>query len=124
MKFCVCKKMSPVQATNEDVVRAASLSLSHINQLLSEPAVRLLCATLTLKVIVSAQATIASSKRRDYRIIFETLPGSGRFESTVRKVVKTGKLSLLGEVTRISLYGNSSVCVSSQTLKNYCYCMH
>jgi len=44
------------------------------------------------------------------------------FESTVKLNKITDQISLVGEVSRINLYGNQSICIDNQFMRRYCFC--
>ncbi|KAL1429933.1 hypothetical protein MTO96_015432 [Rhipicephalus appendiculatus] len=108
-----------------------------INRILKPYAER--CAMLSLQRVESAYAhTIEdpkdnqqwyerflpldwSSDVREYTVSLVTTPGDAVFEATAR--VFNGAVTVMGEVLRISLYGNSSHCVPTMPYRKFCYCL-
>lgn len=58
----------------------------------------------------------------DYQLMLSTEPGGALFEGTVRYNEEQREYTLMGEVSRINLYGTQSHCVDNSQLKKICYC--
>ena len=58
----------------------------------------------------------------NYRVTVEAVP-NGMFEGMVREYAQKGTLKVVGDVNRISKYGNQSECLNSPILRKYCYCI-
>ena len=54
--------------------------------------------------------------------MIETSPGGARFEGTIRKDEHKNHPSILGDLSRINMYGKTSHCVKGIELKKICYC--
>ncbi|RZF32773.1 hypothetical protein LSTR_LSTR017668 [Laodelphax striatellus] len=80
------------------------------------------CAKLTARRILSVRSTVFEKtvKQDHFVIMFETVPGEGIFEATV----KNGqRFQLVDSVSRVSMYGSQSSCMKNAFLKKYCYCV-
>ncbi|KAH7963239.1 hypothetical protein HPB52_020236 [Rhipicephalus sanguineus] len=62
-----------------------------------------------------------SSDVREYTVSLVTTPGGAVFEAMAR--VFDGAVTVMGEVLRTSLYGNSSHCVPTMPYRKFCYCL-
>ncbi|KAL1429935.1 hypothetical protein MTO96_015433 [Rhipicephalus appendiculatus] len=129
-----------------DGIRMASLFtpvaeavVRYINVILKPYAPR--CARLSLQHVEGAYAHIIEDPRdsvsykpqwferlfgprrdvREYTVSLVTTPGDAVFEATAR--VFGGAVTVMGEVLRISLYGNSSHCVPTMPYRKFCYCL-
>ena len=49
-------------------------------------------------------------------------PGRALFETALRSYNNSTRFEIIGDITRINLYGNQSHCLDDKILKNYCYC--
>ncbi|XP_045468544.1 uncharacterized protein LOC123676588 isoform X2 [Harmonia axyridis] len=122
--WCTCLESQPVGITPE-VKYVTIFTINYLNSLLKGYAQ---CSKLRLKTIRNAQILSHAEKTlkskvqvKDYLVSFETLPGDGSFEATVR-IWGTEKLELIGTVSRLNLYGKQSACITDFHLKLYCYC--
>ncbi len=70
---------------------------------------------------------IVDAKLNKLSVIFETSPNGAVFDGLV-SVKDIGsrdldkQFQIEGKITRISRYGNTSSCMESYELKNFCYC--
>lgn len=122
--WCTCLETKPIEIT-EEVKNITNFAIEYLNSLLKGYAQ---CAKLHLKTLRNAQLLSHSKKAfeskdhvKDYFVSFETDPGGGSFEATVRKTSK-GKMEIVGTVSRLNLYGKQSACITDFHLKLYCYC--
>ena len=60
----------------------------------------------------------------DYQVTIRTRPGGGVFEATVQYNEVIGSYKMMTDVSRINMYGHQSDCITSHSLKKYCYCRH
>uniref|UniRef100_A0A2C9M9Z7 Uncharacterized protein n=1 Tax=Biomphalaria glabrata TaxID=6526 RepID=A0A2C9M9Z7_BIOGL len=61
-----------------------------------------------------------------YQISFQTAPGAGRFEATIRHSKSTNKWTLSeSDISRTNLYGSDPDCIANTfpNLRPYCYCI-
>lgn len=120
--------MKSVPTDQAEVKAATEAAVRQLNKLV-EPYSNI-CEHWTLKSIESAQVNSESSGNYnsdlhfiDYVIMFTVEPISARFEATVRKLTQSAEYRVEGSIGRISLYGNTSHCITdSREMKNYCYC--
>ncbi|XP_044756231.1 uncharacterized protein LOC123314893 [Coccinella septempunctata] len=122
--WCTCLDSKPIDIT-EEVRNVTNFTIDYLNGLLKGYAQ---CAKLHLKTIRNAQLlshaeeTLKSKGHvKDFLVSFETDPGGGSFEATVRKS-EGKKMELVGTVSRLNLYGKQSACITDFHLKLYCYC--
>jgi len=85
------------------------------------------CAELSLSKTVSARSrTNRLTGGREYLLVVETLPGRSMFEVTVNQGDiggGAGAFGVLGDVSRINMYGFQSQCTDDWRLKKHCYCV-
>lgn len=58
----------------------------------------------------------------DIQVVIETVPGKALFEATVRLDTYSKSLTVLGDISRINMYGHQSDCIEVFKLKKYCQC--
>ncbi|KAL3278183.1 hypothetical protein HHI36_013522 [Cryptolaemus montrouzieri] len=122
--WCACMKSTPVEITAE-IIDTTNYAVNYLNGLLKGYKE---CAKLQLKKVRNAQRLSHATKSleskidvQDFLVSFETEPGDGSFEATIRKTGKR-KLEIVGTVSRLNLYGKQSACITDFHLKLYCYC--
>ena len=49
-------------------------------------------------------------------------PGEALFETVLRGFKDNTKFEIIGEITRINLYGKQADCLNDKLLNNYCFC--
>lgn len=83
------------------------------------------CSNLSLRKTVSARSRVDRvSGRREYLLVVETLPGRSMFEVTVgQEDSGNGAFGMLGDISRINMYGFQSFCTDDWRLKKHCYCV-
>lgn len=131
--WCMCYQQQNVSVSNKAVVRLAEYLTTYINDLLIDVLDK--CEHLTLVDIKSAlrlnSAQSQENKKKakkhqtvytEYRLTIKTYPGNGVFEGTLGINLKEKDIRVVGDISRINLYGNQSHCVNNSILKNYCYC--
>ncbi|KAH7963241.1 hypothetical protein HPB52_020238 [Rhipicephalus sanguineus] len=140
-QWCSCLRRTAISTSQRPVPQVAEAVVHYINRILQPYAPR--CARLILQRVDTAYAhTIEDPKdsvsykprwfegfflfghRRDvreYTVSLVTIPGEAVFEATAR--VFDGAVTVMGEVLRISLYGNSSHCVPTMPYRKFCYCL-
>ncbi|KAH8040286.1 hypothetical protein HPB51_010066 [Rhipicephalus microplus] len=62
-----------------------------------------------------------SNDVREYTVSLMTTLGDALFEATAR--LFNGTVTVVGEVLRVSLYGNGSDCVPTMPFHKFCYCL-
>ncbi|KAL3191689.1 hypothetical protein MRX96_059579, partial [Rhipicephalus microplus] len=140
-QWCSCLSRTAISTSMRPVPQVAEAVVRYINLILKPYAP--LCARLRLKRVDSAYAhTIEDprdsvsykplwfeqlfpfSRRRDvreYTVSLVTTPGEAVFEATAR--VFGNAVTVMGDVLRISLYGNTSHCVPTMPFRKFCYCL-
>jgi len=83
------------------------------------------CSYLSLRKTVSARTRVNRvNGRREYLLVVETLPGRSMFEVTVgQEDSGSGAFGMLGDISRINMYGFQSFCTDDWRLKKHCYCV-
>ncbi|KAK8755070.1 hypothetical protein V5799_002226 [Amblyomma americanum] len=62
-----------------------------------------------------------SQDLQEFTVSLITVPGEAAFEATAR--VFNGAVTILGDVLRVSLYGNRSHCVPTMPYRKFCHCL-
>lgn len=138
-EFCVCLQETFANVTDENVIRAANILISHVNSLLKNYRN---CAILTLNEVRNAQLILPNIKTVmdpsisflyggrnpsgffiNYRIMISANPSDAILEATLKHSVKDDSFVVVGDVNRINRYGNQSICVNKPLLRKYCYCL-
>ncbi|XP_063413992.1 uncharacterized protein LOC134696239 [Mytilus trossulus] len=141
--WCSCADHEMLSTKVESAVQSAKQMILELNQQLNKTTV---CETLYLNEIKLASKLILPNKvltfkssdwdvinrtvvfgKRidsyvDYQLMLETKPGDALFEGTVRYNEKYKTYKLMGEVSRINMYGSQSHCVNDSHLKKICFC--
>ncbi|XP_061188854.1 uncharacterized protein LOC133197031 [Saccostrea echinata] len=58
----------------------------------------------------------------DYQVTIRTQPGEGVFEGTFRYDEEYSRLNLVGDISRLNKYSDSSYCVQGTEAEKFCYC--
>ena len=85
-----------------------------------------ICAKLKLKSITLAKIAKypeAKDPYNDYLLIFDGVPGAGRFESTARHFTNSNSFEVTGSISRLNEYASQSECMHIDYLRKYCYCL-
>ncbi|XP_066995599.1 uncharacterized protein [Anabrus simplex] len=129
--WCTCTQYETLSVKSETVQAAARYVLTEIQMKLKKAGnssdEAKLCAELQMSRVIKARSKIHGDKKAadhdDYVIMFETLPGEGLFEATVRHWHESSiEFNIMGIVSRINSYASHSTCVKDAELKLYCYC--
>ena len=89
------------------------------------------CVGLTLNETTSAfeqkmdivmRNTNIESKTKQFLTTVRVRPSGALLEATVNYDIKEDKMSLIGDISRINLYGNQSLCIENAFLRKYCFC--
>lgn len=119
--WCTCNKYRRMPIEDKTSQAIALQVLSGINSKLKKAVnVSASCAELTLDHVIDVQREVTTVSHDDFIVTFDTFPGGAVFEATVRR--SNGDFHLMGDVSRITSYGNQSACVDDAELKLYCYC--
>lgn len=143
--WCTCQLQERVNGTDPLIVKAARFVVKVLNSKTANH--RNLCSKLKLGEIWEAWRMVPNEEvlrfRKslndvinrqvfygerakaivDYQITLTTAPGQGLFEVTVRHVELEDQFTVMGEISRINLYGQQSACTKDIYLKKYCYCL-
>ena len=124
--MCICeantyKKANVVKLDSDLVVNAAKFLVKYINEIILKEYSNLCTKLEFLKI---KDAKIMGKTDSKYSIIFETSPNNAIFDGLVTLKNKSDErnFELLGTISRINMYGNTSRCLENHFLKNYCYC--
>lgn len=125
--WCTCDEYEQLDRRNEVVADGGEYVVRQLNGLLAKyrTSVRVgyVCAELSLSKTMSARSRVnRRTGRREYLLIVETLPGRSVFEVTVNRK-DSGAFGMLGDVSRINMYGFQSQCTDDWRLKKHCYCV-
>lgn len=120
--WCACNRFKEINKNSKKIEQIANFAVEKLNFDLSSYEN---CAKLELSQILSANEFEDSNSNFDYLITFEVLPSHGQMEATIR--CKDDNCStdreVLGEISRINLYGNQSYCIEDAIMKKYCFCV-
>ncbi|XP_050441154.1 uncharacterized protein LOC126846077 [Adelges cooleyi] len=78
------------------------------------------CAEIKLNRVISIRHKV--NKPDEYLLVVQTLPGNSKFSVTVKRTGEE-QFDVLGDISRINMYGFQSVCTTEWRLKKYCYCI-
>lgn len=141
--WCTCSSQTVLSTSDRMVVKVANKFVSELNDQISTSSQ---CEVLTLKKIMSAtkmkpsdvllkymktehekdESKIQFGKKVktniDFQLMIETSPGGGVFEGTMRFNEYRNSIEMLGDISRINMYGTTSHCVKGIDLKKICYC--
>ncbi|KAK3096015.1 hypothetical protein FSP39_021950 [Pinctada imbricata] len=137
--YCPCYTSKTIP-TNDSRVSAISTYL--VNRLNYDLRIfKEKCALLTIENVESASIVHADFQRAEEKeefsykkwlfspqkststrilLVFRTAPSHGLFEATVSYSERN--IKVLGDITRINMYGNQSSCIDHKTLRTSCYC--
>ena len=142
--WCTCLTQQAMDVRDDISKIAAKTLVDHINFLLAD--YRHLCEDLTLEKITDARRNLQNDQVLtfkeslndvmgrvvhygnrakaivDYLLTVQTSPGQGLFEATVRHSEVQGTFKVMGEISRINIYGEQSSCIEAHKLKKLCYC--
>ena len=125
--WCGCQTYEPI----EDLSSMEPLSqfiVSEANRLLLEENEKCFPLSLTKTLSASEQRNSGEVVVKDlveikqYLLQIEVNPSKALFEATVNYNTNSMQMSLIGEISRINLYGNQSNCIQNRVLKKYCFC--
>lgn len=127
--WCTCSPYLPINKNSKIVKKAGKFLLEYINKDIkrmlngtTKANGDRLCAELHLKTIYFAGETEYKTDNNDLLVQFETWPGGGEFESTVRYVAAKDHFSVTGTISRLNTYSKHSSCVSDEHVRKYCEC--
>ncbi|XP_050413700.1 uncharacterized protein LOC126828145 [Patella vulgata] len=130
--WCACLDWKPVLQTDPVLVRLLHAVLSKLNDITSSH--RSKCALLGLKQVVEILKYkpnknmvefehVASRTETFYQVTIVTVPGNGRYETTVRHDLDEDILILdEHDISRTNSYGSQSNCIELRKLLKYCFC--
>lgn len=147
--FCPCVLWHQISSDHPHVKIAAQKAVFVINKNLSDFEVTKFCHKLKLKRILSAVQEMPSEKVQtfetikdgnglgigepiflndfvqrecNYQIQFETVPGNGQFEASVKII--DGKFIVYGDISRINRYGSQPHCIfrTHPYMRKFCLC--
>jgi Protein of unknown function (DUF229) len=134
--WCTCSQFSPIDKKDKTVKLAVKFVTNSVNSELESKArmpnsTKPLCAHLRLKSIILAKKSPiehinSTFYQVSYLLMFDVLPSSAKFESTVTQFVQIGgktRFELAGSISRLNEYSSQSACINIDNLKKYCYCL-
>ena len=143
--WCSCQtshpivNMTSIRPMSEFIVKEANRLLSHQSgkcvelslgntlsaseQRLNEKVLRLEnCKSDLCLNDVFFSNTSAESKTKHYLLSIEVKPSNALFEATINYNTENSEMFLIGDISRLNLYGNQSHCIESAVLRKYCFC--
>lgn len=142
--WCTCLHHETLKTNDDLVVKASFILLSEITHELRRH--KAICEALSLHNIREAVRLVESNdvlkyvhgnKRQteqsaifddamnvieDIQVVIETVPGNALFEATVRLDTFHESYKVIGDISRINIYGHQSDCIEVFKLKKYCQC--
>lgn len=130
--WCTCAPYLPINKNSNIVKKVTRFLIEYINKDIKrmlngtvkangEP----LCAELRLGLLEFVGETEYKADYNDILITFETKPGGGEFESTVRYFKATGQIEVTGTISRLNTYSKHSKCVTDlpSNARMFCECL-
>ena len=77
---------------------------------------------LCLNSALFTNSSQIKSKTKHFLITIEVKPSNALFEATVNYNTKNREMTLIGDISRINLYGKQSHCIESAVLRKFCFC--
>lgn len=144
--YCPCVQWKEIDTSSSHVRRAAQVVVDHVNSLTSSDPLGLsLCSRLQLHEISAAYQKLPNLKLAQfmgssdihgrkpmfsrgavdeclYQVQLQTVPGNGLYEASVS--FRDGKYRVIGDISRINLYGEQPRCIVDKRpdLRKYCLC--
>lgn len=115
--WCPCHRGRKIKVGNKVKSTAAHKLVEQINKLLNDYPQ---CRQLTLGHIYDVYLVESNAQWRIYTVMVKTRPGGGIFDGTL--IYSRSHWVISGTVSRLNLYQNQSHCVTSDSVKMYCYC--
>ncbi|XP_053214189.1 uncharacterized protein LOC128397485 [Panonychus citri] len=130
MEFCLCLRRHSVPVNSTLARHLSSVVIDHLNHLLSEYIDSNTCLPLSLKKIHSFKKVIDpddNNKTKRFETLISMHPSNGFVQAQLLRAEdsKNGKDDrwvVEGDVSRIDVYGNQSICIKDEILRKYCYC--
>ena len=142
--WCTCLQHEKIDPSEPLVAKAAFVVLSdilhslkaysdiceHLNIVKVKEATRLVESDKVLRYIGSENDVInrkeyfgeRTKPQEDIQVVFITSPGAAMFEATVRYDTVHDTFKVVGDISRINIYGHQSDCMPQFNLKKYCQC--
>jgi len=126
--WCTCTPYVTITDRPPIVKNAVKFAIDYINGELNKNSngTKRICAELKLKTITFARQADyinVTKPHDDNLLVFETVPGNGIFESTVRYHIDEKRYEITGSISRLNGYFSQSICMHVDYLKKYCYCL-
>ncbi|XP_052777656.1 uncharacterized protein LOC128214974 [Mya arenaria] len=141
--WCTCLHHEKLEVQDDVVVKASLLLLSEITRELE--GYKDICEQLSLHYIREATRLVESDDvlrfvarehttneghvfgettktLEDIQVVIETVPGNALFEATVRLNTVYDSFKVVGDISRINVYGHQSDCIDVFKLKKFCQC--
>ncbi|KAL7739161.1 hypothetical protein ACLKA6_010382 [Drosophila palustris] len=130
--WCTCKEFI-AQGLNTEMYLLAKRVIYHINRWMLVHQFNTFCQRMRLLNLDSAEKKMLFEDNGKetmhggiaiYRLRFRTLPGSAKFQATVRlnRDLKKFDNSYVPEISRLNSYHNHSLCVDDVIAKKFCFC--
>ncbi|XP_060841555.1 uncharacterized protein LOC132922196 isoform X1 [Rhopalosiphum padi] len=126
--WCTCDEYEELDRRSRMAMDGGKYVVRQLNALLSKYRAMVrkgyACSNLSLSKTVSVRSRVnRGNGRREYLLVVETLPGRSMFEVTVGQEDDSGAFGMLGDISRINMYGFQSYCTDDWRLKKHCYCV-
>uniref|UniRef100_T1IPH4 DUF229 domain-containing protein n=1 Tax=Strigamia maritima TaxID=126957 RepID=T1IPH4_STRMM len=126
-EYCPCEIEIPLGSnSSKDIELAAQALVSDVNRKLSVeprcPPLSLLEIKSAIKVLPNGSTAKAKGFVNIYRIVVNVLPSRAFLEAKMQNDAWVKVFVVVGSVTRVDKFGNSTRCVADKNLRNFCYC--
>ncbi|KAH7968050.1 uncharacterized protein LOC119382698 [Rhipicephalus sanguineus] len=142
--WCTCQNRTVVPVNDPGVINASHALVSAVNSQLESRAE--LCSPLALDKVVDATVSQPNDKvlrfvrhyhdvigrgvqlgKRvtaplDYMVTVMVKPSNALLEATIRYYEPTEQYVVLGDVSRLNMYGSQGECISDAVMRKFCYC--
>ncbi len=122
--LCLCginPTLGADHLNNEAIFNAAKFMVNYINNKILKN--QNMCIKREFLRIKSAK-NVGNSALDKFSIIIEVSPDNAVFDGLVKitKIRSEKTFRVIGQISRISLYGDTANCIEDNYLKNYCFC--
>ena len=127
--FCSCHE--DIEINDFDVIKPNTTVTKIVEKINSyTDHLRNKCSEFHFKSINKLYERIVSRTDTEYQLGDSSIfiiqiyvnPGEALFETVIRNFDNNTKTEVVGEMSRINLYGKQADCLKDKLLKNYCFC--
>lgn len=118
-QWCACNSFEKIEISLSKVEKAVNFSINELNLKIAPYKI---CATFKLNKILKFYENF---HQNILLLVFEVLPSFGVMEATIKcKNQECNEFEIIGEILRISRYGNEGSCMNDAILEKHCYCIN